>query len=79
MVGGCKPIIRHNSNSTLGGVELTWSGDGVGLEWRWSLELSWSLAKDKWESTRRVQNSLMIRAGIMKIVSLKQNTLSLKE
>ena len=24
-------------------VELTWSGDGVGLEWRWSWELSWSL------------------------------------
>ena len=38
-----KLIIRHNSNSTLGGVELTWSGDGVGLEWRWSWELSWSL------------------------------------
>ena len=33
VVGGCKPIIGHNSNSTLGGVELTWSGDGVGLEW----------------------------------------------
>ena len=31
VVGGwCKPIIGHNSNSTLGGVELTWSGDGVG-------------------------------------------------
>ena len=30
--GGCKPIIGHNSNSTLGGVESTWSGDGVGLE-----------------------------------------------
>ena len=44
MVGGCKPIIGHNSNSTLGGVELIWSGDGVGLEWRWSWELSWSLA-----------------------------------
>ena len=44
VVGGCKPIIRHNSNSTLGGVELTWSGDGVGFEWRWSWELSWSLA-----------------------------------
>ena len=44
VVGGCKPIIRHNSNSTLGGVELTWSGDGVEREWRWSLELSWSLA-----------------------------------
>ena len=58
MVGGCKPNIGHNSNSTLGGVELTWSGDGVhildtsrrqvvdgvGLEWRWSWELSWSLA-----------------------------------
>ena len=45
-MGGCKPIIGHNSNSTLGGVELTWSGDGdgVGLEWRWSWELSWSLA-----------------------------------
>ena len=49
VVGGCKPIIRHNSNSTLGGVELTWSGDGVGfgLEWRWSWELSWSLAKTR--------------------------------
>ena len=50
MVGGwvggwCKPIIGHNSNSTLGGVELTLSGDEVGLEWRWSWELSWSLAK----------------------------------
>ena len=45
VVGGCKPIIGHNSNSTLGGVELTWSGDGVELEWRWSWELSWSLAK----------------------------------
>ena len=32
-MGGCKPIIGHNSNSTLGGVELTWSG--VGLEWSW--------------------------------------------
>ena len=27
-----KPNIRHNSNSTLGGVELTWSGDGVEME-----------------------------------------------
>ena len=26
------------------GVKLTWSGDGVGREWRWSWELSWSLA-----------------------------------
>ena len=33
MVGGWKPIIRYNSNSTLGGVELNWSGDGVGLGW----------------------------------------------
>ena len=31
---GALPNIRHNSNSTLGGVELTWSGDGVGLELR---------------------------------------------
>ena len=38
VVGGgwYKPNIRHNSNSTLGGVELTWSGDGVEMEWRWS-------------------------------------------
>ena len=36
VVGGCKPIIRHNSNSTLGGVELTWSGDGVEMELRGS-------------------------------------------
>ena len=40
----CKPNIGHNSNSTLGGVELTWSGDRVGLKWRSSWELSWSLA-----------------------------------
>ena len=46
-MGGCKPIIGHNSNSTLGGVELTWSGDGVEIEWRWSWELSWSLAISK--------------------------------
>ena len=38
-VGGCKPIIRHNSNSTLGGVELTWSGDGVEMELGVELEL----------------------------------------
>ena len=38
-----KPNIGHNSNSTLGGVGLTLSGDQVGLEWRWSWELSWSL------------------------------------
>ena len=35
-------VIGHNSNSSLGGVELTWSGDWVGLEWRWSWELNWS-------------------------------------
>ena len=46
-VVGCKPIIGHNSNSTLGGVELTWSGDGVEIEWRWSWELSWNLAISK--------------------------------
>ena len=52
MVGGggggwwwYKPNIRHNSHSTLGGVELTLSGDGVRMKWRWSWELSWSLAK----------------------------------
>ena len=42
VVGGwwwCKPIIRHNSNSTLGGVELTWSGDGVEMELGVELEL----------------------------------------
>ena len=39
MVGGCKPIIGHNSNSTLGGVELTWSGDGVEMELGVELEL----------------------------------------
>ena len=36
MVGGgwwYKPNIGHNSNSTLGGVELTLSGDEAGLEW----------------------------------------------
>ena len=47
VVGGWwwyKPNIGHNSNSTLGGVKLTWSGDGVEREWRWSWELSWSLA-----------------------------------
>ena len=44
MVGGCKPIIGHNSNPTLEGVALNWSGDGVEREWRWSWELSWSLA-----------------------------------
>ena len=47
MVGGgggwYKPIIRNNSNSTLGGVGLTLSGDQVVLDWRWSWELSWSL------------------------------------
>ncbi len=37
--GWCKPIIRHNSNSTLGGVELTWSGDGVEMELGVELEL----------------------------------------
>ena len=31
-MGGWKPNIRYISNSTLGGVELTWSGDGVELE-----------------------------------------------
>ena len=41
--GAYKPIIRYNSNSTLGGVVLTLSGDQVGLEWRWRWELSWSL------------------------------------
>ena len=44
MVGGgggwwYKPIIRHNSNSTLGGVELTWSGDGDGVEMELGVEL----------------------------------------
>ena len=39
MVGGCKPIIGHNSNSTLGGVELTWSVDGVEMELGVELEL----------------------------------------
>ena len=41
MVGGWwyKPIIGHNSNSTLGGVELTWSGDGVEMELGVELEL----------------------------------------
>ena len=47
MVGGgwwwYKPIIRYNSNSTLGGVGLTLSGDQVWLEEGWSWELSWSL------------------------------------
>ena len=43
-VGGGENQRRHNSNSTLGGVELTCSG-----EWKSSLvgvdmELSWSLA-----------------------------------
>ena len=37
--GGCKPIIGHNSNSTLGGVELTWSGDEVEMELGVELEL----------------------------------------
>ena len=41
VVGGgwCKPIIGYNSNSTLGGVELTWSGDGVEMELGVELEL----------------------------------------
>ena len=41
MVGGkwFKPIIRHNFNSTLGGVELTWSGDGDGVEMELGVEL----------------------------------------
>ena len=41
-VGGwwwCKPIIRQNSNSTLGGVELTCSADGVEMELGVQLEL----------------------------------------
>ena len=38
-MGGCKPIIGHNSNSTLGGVELTWSGYGVEMELGVELEL----------------------------------------
>ena len=36
---GALPNIRHNSNSTLGGVELTWSGDGVEMELGVELEL----------------------------------------
>ena len=39
MGGWCKPIIRHNSNSTLGVVELTWSGDEVEMELGVELEL----------------------------------------
>ena len=45
MVGGggwwwwYKPNIGHNSNSTLGGVELTSSGDGVEMELGVELEL----------------------------------------
>ena len=41
MAGGWwyKPNIGHNSNSTLGGVELTWSGDGVEIELGVELEL----------------------------------------
>ena len=39
-----KPNIGHNSNSTLGGVELTWSWDGVEMEWGVELEL------DNWVS-----------------------------
>ena len=34
-----KPIIRHNSNSTLGGVELTWCGYGVEMVLGVELEL----------------------------------------
>ena len=34
-----KPNIGHNSNSTLGGVELTWIGDGVEMELGVELEL----------------------------------------
>ena len=37
--GWYKPNIGHNSNSTLGGVELTWSGDGVEMELGVELEL----------------------------------------
>ena len=44
--GWYKPIIRHNSNSTLGGVELTYSGDGVEMELRVELELG-NLIKKK--------------------------------
>ena len=37
--GWYKPIIGYNSNSTLGGVELTWSGDVVEMELGVELEL----------------------------------------
>ena len=46
-MGGCKPIIGYNSNSTLGGVELNWSGDGVGLEWSWELGVELELDNQK--------------------------------
>ena len=35
----CKLVIGHNSNSTLGEVEWTWSGDGVEMELGVELEL----------------------------------------
>ena len=39
-MGGCKPIIRYNSNSTLGEVELTWrDGVGLGVEMELGVEL----------------------------------------
>ena len=52
--------VGYNSNSTLGGVGLTLSGDHVGLEWRWSWELSWSLTITE---TQSPTFTTIIRAG----------------
>ena len=76
MVGGWwwwwwKPNIRHNSNSTLGGVELTWSGDWVGLKWRSSWELSWSLAIKPSVPTLPVWSHGAVRAPLTRALVVK--------
>ena len=69
----CKPIIRHNSNSTLVGVELTWSGDGVEMELGVELELGNTESGASYQSPGEVKGKKLTKVLTMEAKTVKTN------